>query len=61
MKYKINHIGYLTGDISQTCKIFRILGSAFDNRKICYLGNSEIGFIELEHKINDYYGKKSYF
>ncbi len=131
MKYKIDHIGYLTGDILQTSKVFEILGyragdivnddtqqtkicflykegetnielvepyednktmqkmltkrgvtpyhlcyevedlneeynillekdwtplfkpveaPAFDNRKICYFFNSEIGFIELVNK-----------
>lgn len=57
MKYKIDHIGYLTGDISQTSKAFRILGYSSDNivnddiqqTRICFLhkeGEVDIELVE---------------
>ncbi len=57
MKYKIDHIGYLTGDISQTSKAFEILGYYTDNivnddiqkTKICFLhkeGEVDIELVE---------------
>ena len=31
MKYKLDHIGYLTGSIPETSKVFEILGYAVGN------------------------------
>ena len=61
MKYKIDHIGYLTGDISQTSKAFGILGYSSDNivnddiqqTRICFLhkeGEVDIELVEPYEK-----------
>jgi len=61
MKYKLDHIGYLTGDISETSKAFKILGYAVgeivnDERqqtRICFLRKDGETTIELVEPYED--------
>lgn len=52
MKYKIDHIGYLTGDISQTSKAFEILGYSSDNIVNDDIQQTKICFLHKEGEVN---------
>lgn len=64
MKYKLDHIGYLTGSIPETSKVFEILGYAVGNivnddtqqTKICFLKKEGEPAIEL---VEPYEGNKT--
>ena len=64
MKYKLDHIGYLTGNISETSRYFEILGYVAGNTvnddtqqtKICFLKKEGEPTIEL---VEPYEGNKS--
>ena len=64
MKYKLDHIGYLTGNISETSRYFEILGYVAEKTvnddtqqtKICFLKKEGEPTIEL---VEPYEGNKS--